>query len=96
VQKIGAGQKAWSFLFTTAFDDDFHNSSRKLVLHLLYVPSVKSVNGGKGSVVKDAQVAGDDLVLENGARRDVDPVAVVGDDDHRALFGGVVFLVVCD
>ena len=37
------------------------------------------------SVVEDAQVAGDDLVLEDGAGRDVDAFAVVRDDDHRAL-----------
>ncbi len=36
-------------------------------------------------VIEDAQVSGDDLVLEDGSGRDVDPVAVVRDDDDGAL-----------
>lgn len=36
-------------------------------------------------MIQNAQVARHDLVLEDGARRDVDPLAVVGDDDHRSL-----------
>ena len=36
-------------------------------------------------MVQDPQVARDDLVLEPRAVRDVDPVSVVGHDDHRAL-----------
>ena len=40
------------------------------------------------SVVQDAQVTRHDLVLQHGARRDVDAVAVVGDDDDRSLGNG--------
>ena len=36
------------------------------------------------SVVHDPQVAGDNLVLQNWARRDVNSLAVVGDDDHSS------------
>ena len=36
-------------------------------------------------MVHDPHVAGHDLVLEDGAGGDVDPLPVVGDDDHRAL-----------
>ena len=36
------------------------------------------------SVVEDPEVAGHDLVLQHGPGGDVDPVPVVGDDDHRA------------
>ena len=43
---------------------------------------------GQVLVVEDAQVAGDDLVLEPRPVRDVDPVAVVGHDDDGALRGG--------
>ena len=35
-------------------------------------------------MVEDPEIAGDDLVLDDGARRDVDPVALVGDDDDGA------------
>ena len=35
-------------------------------------------------MVHDPHVAGHDLVLEDGAGGDVDPLPVVGDDDHRA------------
>ncbi len=36
------------------------------------------------SVVQDAEVAGHDLVLEDGSIGDVNAGAVVGHDDHRA------------
>ena len=36
------------------------------------------------SVVEDPEVAGHDLVLKHGPGGDVDPVPVVGDDDHSA------------
>uniref|UniRef100_A0A0E9XNH6 Uncharacterized protein n=1 Tax=Anguilla anguilla TaxID=7936 RepID=A0A0E9XNH6_ANGAN len=39
----------------------------------------------KASVVEDAQIARNDLVLQHGSGRDVDPVSVVGDDDHSSL-----------
>ena len=38
-----------------------------------------------GSVLKDAQVARHDLVVQDAALRKVDAVAVVGHDDHSAL-----------
>ena len=41
------------------------------------------------SVVQDPEVARYDLVLEHGARRDVDLLALVGDDDHFAAEGDV-------
>ena len=34
-------------------------------------------------MVEDPEVAGHDLVLQHGPGGDVDPVPVVGDDDHR-------------
>ena len=39
----------------------------------------------EASVVQDAQVTRHDLVLQHSPGRDVDPVAVVGDDDDRSL-----------
>ena len=36
-------------------------------------------------MVHDPHVAGHDLVLEDGAGGDVDPLPVVSDDNHRAL-----------
>ena len=36
-------------------------------------------------MVEDPEISGDDLVLEDGAGRDVDPVPLVGDDDDGAL-----------
>jgi len=36
-------------------------------------------------VVQDAHIAGYDLVLQNGAGRDIDTVAMVGNDDDSAL-----------
>lgn len=36
-------------------------------------------------MVQDAQVSGDDFILQHGAGRDVDPVPVIGYDDHRSL-----------
>ena len=36
-------------------------------------------------MVQDAQVTRHDLVLQHSPGRDVDPVAVVGDDDDRSL-----------
>ena len=41
-------------------------------------------------MVQNAQISRDNLVLEEGPRRDVDPVAVVGNDDDRSLRGGGV------
>ena len=35
-------------------------------------------------MIQYSEVAGHDLVLQHGAGGDVDPVPVVGDDDHRA------------
>ena len=35
-------------------------------------------------MVENPEVAGHDLVLQHGPGGDVDPVPVVGDDDHRA------------
>lgn len=39
----------------------------------------------KASVIEDAQVSRDDFVLQHGSGGDIDPVAVVGDDDDGAL-----------
>lgn len=39
----------------------------------------------KASVVQDAKVTGYDLVLEHGAGWNIDPIAVVGDDDDGSL-----------
>lgn len=39
----------------------------------------------KASVVQDAEVAGYDFVFQHGARRNIDPISVVGDDDDGAL-----------
>ena len=36
-------------------------------------------------MVKNAQVARNDLVFQNSARRDVNTVTVVGDNDNRSL-----------
>jgi len=36
-------------------------------------------------MVQNPEVAGHNLVLDHGALRNVDPIPVVGDDDHRAL-----------
>ena len=36
-------------------------------------------------MIEDAQVARDDLVFQQSSGRDVDAVAVVGDDDDRTL-----------
>lgn len=36
-------------------------------------------------MVQDAEVAGDNFVLEHGAGGDIDPIAVVGDDDDGSL-----------
>ena len=35
-------------------------------------------------MIKDPKVSGDDLVLKDRSGRDVDPVPVVCNDDHRA------------
>lgn len=35
-------------------------------------------------MVQDAQIASDDLVLEYGARGDIDSFTMVGDNDNRA------------
>lgn len=40
------------------------------------------------SVVHNAQVPRHDLVFQHGAGGNVDPIAVVGDDDDGALRGG--------
>lgn len=40
---------------------------------------------GVASVVQDAKVPRDDFVLQHGSGGDVDPVAVVGDDDDGSL-----------
>ena len=40
------------------------------------------------SVFEDAEVSRDDFVFEDTARRDVNAISVVGDDDHCALGGG--------
>ena len=34
---------------------------------------------------KDAQVARDDLVLQNGTGWNIDSITMIGNDDHRAL-----------
>jgi len=36
-------------------------------------------------MVENAEVAGDDLVLQDGPRGNIDAVAVIGDDDDRSL-----------
>jgi len=37
------------------------------------------------SMAVDAQIAGDNLIVQNRTRRNIDTVAVIGNDDHRAL-----------
>lgn len=37
------------------------------------------------SVVEDAKVSRDDLVLQHGSSWDIDPVSMISDDDYRAL-----------
>lgn len=39
----------------------------------------------KASVVQDTEVAGHYFVFQHGAGRNIDPIAVVGDDDDGAL-----------
>lgn len=36
-------------------------------------------------MIQDSQVTRHDLVLQDSARRDVNTISVVGDDDHGAL-----------
>lgn len=38
------------------------------------------------SMVQDAQVPGDDFVLQHGTSRNVDPVPVIGYNDDRPLW----------
>lgn len=46
----------------------------------------KELGGGKkASVVEDAEVAGYDFVFQHGPSRNIDPIAVVRDDDDGSL-----------
>ena len=70
------------YTFVYFFDSALFDSSFKQLLNFFSNEYIGWVFKSFISMVENPEVAGHDLVLQHGPGGDVDPVPVVGDDDH--------------